>query len=96
MGFPKINRQALEKKLYALKISYGCSLIARCLGVFTTQGIFDNSGLCAQFEHGDINGMLLGDAGYATHYVLLIHNSTSIVFLSGDKTAKLIYYYSRD
>ena len=40
------------------------NIVVRWPGSVHDARIFDNSRLCAQFERGDIQGMLLGDLGY--------------------------------
>ena len=47
------------------------NIVARWPGSVHDSRIFDNSRLCAQFEHGQINGLLLGDSGYACRPYLL-------------------------
>lgn len=47
------------------------NIVARWPGSVHDARIFDNSRLCAQFERGDIYGMLLGDSGYPCRQYLL-------------------------
>ena len=47
------------------------NIVARWPGSVHDARIFDNSRLCAQFERGDISGMLLGDSGYPCRQYLM-------------------------
>ena len=47
------------------------NIVARWCGSTHDSRIFDNSRLCSEFENGDRNGILLGDAGYACRKYLL-------------------------
>ena len=47
------------------------NIVARWPGSVHDARIFDNSRLCAQFERGDIPGMLLGDSGYPCREYLM-------------------------
>ena len=47
------------------------NIVARWPGSVHDARIFDNSRTCAQFEHGDIPGMLLGDSGYPCRQYLM-------------------------
>ena len=47
------------------------NIVARWPGSVHDARMFDNSRLCAQFERGDIDGMLLGDSGYPCRQYLM-------------------------
>ena len=65
-GYFSINVQAVSgPDLQILNI------VARWPGSVHDARIFDNSRLCAQFERGDIPGMLLGDSGYPCRQYLM-------------------------
>ncbi|XP_023931601.1 putative nuclease HARBI1 [Lingula anatina] len=59
-GYFSINVQAVCG--YNLEMLH---IVARWPGSVHDARIFDNSRLCAQLERGDIEGILLGDGGYA-------------------------------
>ena len=58
-GYFSINVQAVCGPNLVIQ-----NIVARWPGSVHDARMFDNSRLCAQFERGDIDGMLLGDSGY--------------------------------
>lgn len=65
-GFFSINVQAIGDA--QLKIR---NLVVRWPGSVHDSRIFDNSEIGAKFENGEINGLLLGDSGYALRQYLI-------------------------
>ena len=47
------------------------NIVARWPGTVHDARMFNNSRLCAQFERGDIDGMLLSDSGYPCRQYLM-------------------------
>ncbi|CAB3986138.1 Hypothetical predicted protein, partial [Paramuricea clavata] len=50
--------------------------------------IFDNSRICAQFERGDIQGILLGDNGYPCRQYLM----TPVIDRKPDRNADIMLH----
>lgn len=46
-------------------------IVARCPGSMHDSRTFDNSRFCAEFEDDRVNGILLGEAGYACRLYLM-------------------------
>ncbi len=65
-GFFSINVQAVCGP--TLEMQY---IVARWPGSVHDSRIFNNSRLCAEFEDGRINGILLGGTGYACRPYLM-------------------------
>ena len=58
-GYFSINVQAIGDSNYMIR-----NIVARWPGSTHDSRIFDNSHICARFEHQEINGILVGDSGY--------------------------------
>ena len=69
-----INR----KQFYSVNVQAVCNsnalitnIVARWPGVTHDSRIFDNSTIAEQFRNGSINGLLVGDSGYACRSYLM-------------------------
>ena len=67
-GFFSLNVQAVSGPNLEIQ-----NIVVRWSGSVHDSKIFENSRLCAQFEHGDIQGMLLGDNGYPCRPYLMTY-----------------------
>ena len=67
----KVTFQSMYVPAICGPMLYILHIVSRWPGSVHDARMFDNSRLCAEFERGDINGILLGDAGYTCRPYLM-------------------------
>ncbi len=87
-----------RKNYFSINVQAACdaslkftNVVARWPGSTHDARIFDNSALCARFENGELDGILLGDGGYGCKPYLL----TPLLTTADDKQRRYNFSHVR-